>query len=194
MVANLPLPAKGRTAGGGERGDHAEDERFPGEYGAQPSARPGGGQGVRGPAAGQRPEDEPGDRDQRGGRGQAGMRVGAEAQEHHVAGHVRDEHPAQPQVTDGVDKPGDRGQGQQRGHGLPGAERGGDGHGFAFLSDRPGQLTAPSAALRLAMIAPPIAMDTNERRKPVPKKRHRIQARVTSSNAMAARATISAAR
>src|SRR5205814_909410 len=116
------------------------------------------GKGVRGPATGQRAEDEPGDRDYRGGRGQTGVRVRAEAEEHHVARHVRDEHPAQPQVTDGVNKAGDRGQDQQRGHGLPGAEWRGDSHGYSLLRDRPGQLTAPSAALTLVMSTPPIAM------------------------------------
>jgi hypothetical protein len=56
------------------------------------------------------------------------------------------------------------------------------------------QLAAPSAALTLAMIAPPIAMEMNELRKPVAKKRHRIQARATSSKAIVASATASATR
>jgi len=57
-----------------------------------------------------------------------------------------------------------------------------------------GQLTAPRAALTAAMIAPPSAMEMIERTKPVAKKRQRIQASVCSSNAIAARATSSAAR
>jgi hypothetical protein len=56
----------------------------------------------------------------------------------------------------------------------------------------PGQLTAPRAALTVAMIAPPSAMDTNERMKPVPKKRHRIQARLTNSKAIVAGAVVGA--
>jgi len=42
------------------------------------------------------------------------------------------------------------------------------------------------------MIAPPSVMEMNERRKPVLKKRQRIQASVRSSNAIAARASSSA--
>jgi hypothetical protein len=49
--------------------------------------------------------------------------------------------------------------------------------GTASFLDWSGQLAAPSAALMLAIIAPPIAMETNERRKPLVEKRHRIQAR-----------------
>ena len=45
-----------------------------------------------------------------------------------------------------------------------------------------------------AMIAPPSATETNEPRKPVPKKRERIQESVRSSKAITATATISAAR
>jgi len=44
------------------------------------------------------------------------------------------------------------------------------------------------------MIAPPIAMEMNERRKPVAKKRHRIQARAASSKTIVASAAASAAR
>jgi hypothetical protein len=44
------------------------------------------------------------------------------------------------------------------------------------------------------MIAPPIAMEMNERRKPVAKQRHRIQARATSSKTIVASAAASAAR
>ena len=40
------------------------------------------------------------------------------------------------------------------------------------------QFAAPRAALTLAMIAPPSAMETNERRKLVLKKRHRGTARL----------------
>jgi hypothetical protein len=43
------------------------------------------------------------------------------------------------------------------------------------------------------MIAPPMVMGTRERRKPVWKKRHRIQARVTSSKVIVAMAATSAA-
>ena len=55
----------------------------------------------------------------------------------------------------------------------------------------------PSAALMAAMIAPPRVMEAIERRNPVWKKRQRISARLTSSNAittMATMATMSAAR
>jgi hypothetical protein len=55
---------------------------------------PGVGEGVREPATGECAEHETADRDYRGGRGESGTRVGAEAEEHHVAGHVRDEHVA----------------------------------------------------------------------------------------------------
>src|SRR5439155_18851343 len=52
----------------------------------------------------------------------------------------------------------------------------------------------PSAALTPAMIAPPSATETNEPRKPVPKKRDLIQESVRSSKAITATATISAER
>ena len=120
------------------------------------------------------------------------MRVCGEAEEHDVAGHVGDEHVTEPQVADGVDEPGDGGEGQQGGHGEPPAQRRRDSHRHSLLSQG-GQLTAPSAALTPAMIAPPIAIDTNERRKPMWKKRHRIQARLTSSKAIVATAATIAA-
>src|SRR5450432_1113259 len=66
------VPGEGQLAGAGEHGDQAENDRFPGECSGQPATRPGGGKGMRGPAAGQRAEDEPGDRDHRGSSGQAG--------------------------------------------------------------------------------------------------------------------------
>ena len=55
------------------------------------------------------------------------------------------------------------------------------------------QRTAPSAALMVAMIAPPSVMEMNERRKPVPKNRRRIQASARSSNAITASASSTAA-
>ena len=55
-------------------------------------------------------------------------------------------------------------------------------------------LTAPSAALIPAMIAPPSVTETNELRKPVAKNRRRIQARARSSNAIAASASSTADR
>jgi len=58
----------------------------------------------------------------------------------------------------------------------------------------PGQLTAPRAALTVAMMARPSVMEMNERRKPVLKKRQRTQASVSSSNPIAASASSSAAR
>src|SRR5215469_9517705 len=59
------------------------------------------------------------------------------------------------------------------------------------LRDRAGQLAAPRAALMLAMIAPASAMEMNERRNPLAKKRHRKQARATSSKTIVASATTS---
>jgi hypothetical protein len=57
-----------------------------------------------------------------------------------------------------------------------------------------GQLTAPSAALIVAMIAPPRVTEMNELRKPAPKNRRRIQASARSSNAIAASASSTADR
>jgi hypothetical protein len=57
-----------------------------------------------------------------------------------------------------------------------------------------GQLTAPSAAPMVTMIAPPSVTEMNERRKPVPRNRRRIQASVTSSSVIAASASSTAAR
>ena len=54
------------------------------------------------------------------------------------------------------------------------------------------QRTDPSAAPIVAMMTPPSVMETNERRKPVPKNRRRIQASVRSSDVIAASASSTA--
>ena len=59
------------------------------------------------------------------------------------------------------------------------------------LHTLPFLIPAYGAALAVALAT--IAIDTNERRKPVAKNRHRIQASVTSSNAIVASATARAA-
>jgi hypothetical protein len=128
------VAGEGQHGGRGQHGDQADDDRFASEGDDQPAAGWGSGEGVREPAAGQRAEDEPGDRDHRGGCGQAGVGIRAEAQEHHVAGHVGDEHVAQSQVADGVNEAGDHGQGQEGCHGLPGAQGRGDSHRCSLRS------------------------------------------------------------
>ena len=123
------VPGVREQAHAGQRRDGADDQRFGRERAGQPAAQVPGGQVVGRPAARERAEHEPGDGDDGGRGGQARAGVGGEAQEHDVAGHVGHEHVAQPQVADRVHETGHEGQGQQRGHGLAAAERGGDGHG-----------------------------------------------------------------
>ena len=58
------VPAVAGVAQDGRRsqhGDHAEDDRFRGERDGQPAAGLGGGEGVCGPATGQRADDEAAD-------------------------------------------------------------------------------------------------------------------------------------
>jgi hypothetical protein len=59
-------------------------------------------------------EEEAGKREQRGGQREAGGDGEGEADEDDVAGHVRDEHPAEGQDADGVDDAGRNGQHEQQ--------------------------------------------------------------------------------
>jgi len=59
------------------------------------------------------PDDEPADRDEGGDRREPRVAVGAEAEKDDVPGHVGDEHPAQPEIADGVDEPGHDREGEQ---------------------------------------------------------------------------------
>ena len=91
---------------------------------------------MAGELAEHRAGQEADERDDRGRHVDPGVRHEPEAEEDHVAGHVRDEYVAEDQDTDGVDQSGGESQQQQRDDGDPLRHWGCDGHGVAPQSGR----------------------------------------------------------
>ncbi len=71
------------------------------------------------PATDHRTHHEAGERDDRRGQVDPGMRSEPEAEKYDVARHIGDEHMAEHQHTDGIDDAGGECQQQQAGNGQP---------------------------------------------------------------------------